>query len=127
LDYPKPPPSWQPDRKELYAEKLGKLHPELAKLYRSVWQSFYGGAENAERAAMLSMRQLYDHLFDILAPNDQVLNSPYFTPKEGKKPNQIYRIERIKYAANVGLKDRELGQALEAQGDYILQVYAGIR
>jgi len=123
LDYPKPPSSWQPDRKEVYTGKLEKLDPELAKLYRSVWQSFYGGAENAERAAMLSMRQLYDHLFDTLAPNDQVLNSPYFTPKEGKKPNQIYRKERIKYAANERVKDKELAQALEAQGDYILQVY----
>ncbi len=124
--YPTPPPSWQPDRQELYAYKLENIDSELAKLYRSVWQLFYGGTENAERAALLSMRQLYDHFFEKIAPDEQVRSSPYFTLKEGENPNQIYRKERIRYAANEKVKNEEISRILETQADSIVEIYNGL-
>jgi hypothetical protein len=126
LEYPTPPPSWQPDRQELYAYKLENIDSELAKLYRSVWQLFYGGTENAERAALLSMRQLYDHFFEKIAPDEQVRSSPYFTLKEGENPNQIYRKERIRYAANEKVKNEEISRILETQADSIVEIYNGL-
>lgn len=120
---PEPPITWLPERNEQYASRLEKLDPELGRLARSVWQSFYGGAENAERSALLSMRQLYDHLFEILAPDHEVRKSKYLKEKDGDKANQIHRIERITYAANIKVSDRELGEALVAQSGHLLKLY----
>jgi len=81
LNYPKLPPSWAPDRRASYGTKLGKIDPELMKLFRAIWQSFYGSSDNPERIALGCMRQLYDHFFEILAPDCEVRNSPYFAVK----------------------------------------------
>lgn len=124
LSYPKPPPSWEPNRRESYAAKLDKIDPELGKLFRSVWQSFYGGTDNSERTALFCMRQLYDHFFEILAPDCKVINSPFFSVKDGEKPKQVYRRERIRYAANVQISIKALGETLETQVDHVLSLYA---
>lgn len=123
LKSPDPPSGWSPKRSDQYVLRLEKLDPELGKLMRSVSQLYYGGAENAERAALLSMRQLYDHFFEIVAPDDDVRLSTYFAQKQGEKANQIHRKERIRYAVNERVPDKVLGQALEAQAEYILELY----
>ena len=123
LKSPEPPSGWTYNRIEQYSARLERLNPELGRLYRAVWQSFYGGAENAERAALLSMRQLYDHFFEIISPDSEVRASKYFARKNGDKPEQIYRKERIKYAANERVVDRQLGETLESQADYLLDLY----
>lgn len=122
-DYPRPPSFWAPDREELYASKLDKLDPELGKLYRSVWESFYGGSSEQERAALHSMRQLFDHFFHILAPDNEVRNSSYFTEKEGEDPYKIHRHERVKYAGNERIQDKEAGKLLAAQADHMTRLY----
>jgi hypothetical protein len=123
FDIPKPPISWTSDRIELYAARLEKLEPELGRLSRSVWQSYYGGAENAERAALLSMRQLYDHLFQILAPDDEIRGTKYFKEKDGDKKYQIHRIERINYVANTKISDSKLAETLIEQASHLLKLY----
>lgn len=120
---PGPPPTWSPDRMNQYAARLAKLDQELGSLSRSVWQAFYGGAENAERASLLSMRQLYDHLFSVLAPDEEVRKSPWFSAKDGEKRNQIQRRERLLFAANRRVKNPKLGAMLESEAEYVLEVY----
>ncbi len=117
------PPTWTSERTRIHAKRFESLDPELGSLYRSVWESFYAAIDQRERKALFSMRQLYDHLFDILAPDDEVRNSPYFREKTGKNPNQVHRSERIKYAANVRVVDKEVAAFLEAQDATMLALY----
>lgn len=117
---PDPPPTWPTNRTQAYADRLSKLDPELGSLLRSAWQSFYGGAENAERAAMLSMRQLYDHFFALLAPDAEVRCSGFFRSKSGDNPDQVHRKERLHFAAASQVKDEGLAEVLQAEADQIL-------
>ena len=119
----KAPLVWNFERIELYAERLNTINPVLGKLLKSVWESYYSGVGDHLRSAMLSMRQLYDHFFSIIAPDSEVRGSECFEPKKEKPHNRVYRIERIRYAARAKIKDRELGETLEAQAQYLLDLY----
>lgn len=120
---PEPPPLWTKDRVEKYAERVEKIDAELGKIMRSVWQTFYGGTENAERSAMGLMRQLYDHFFSALAPEEQVRQSAFFAEKEGDDPKRVDRREKILYAANVHVVNLELRELLETQSSYVIEQY----
>jgi hypothetical protein len=123
IGLPQPPPWWQPDRITQYSRRLEKIDPEIGRLMRSVWESFYGTKENPERTALFAMRQLHDHLFAKLAPDDEVRKSNFFSEKKGPKPNEVRRKERIKYAANRKIPDKEWGATLEANADSLLATY----
>ena len=120
---PDPPPHWTKDRIEQYARKLGALNAELGNLARSVWQSFYGGSDSAERTSVFLMRQLYDHMFSLLASDEEVRNSAFFKHKKGNKPQQVHRRERLQYAAFTRVPDRLLGEALFREADQVLDLY----
>ena len=119
----KEPPSWDLERIEKYADRLDHIDPILGKLLRSVWDSFYGGVGEYLRSSLLSMRQLYDHFFEIIAPDEEVRNSEFFSLKEGKQCNKVYRIEKMRYAARTKVRDKELGSVLETQAEYLLKLY----
>ena len=119
---PDPPPHRSPNRTQSYADRLAQLDPELGKLMRSAWQSFYGGAEKAERAALLSMRQLYDQFFGLLAPDAVVRNTPFFHSKSGDNPQQVHRMERLNYVAASRVKDPSLAEVLQAEADQMLKL-----
>jgi len=119
----KEPILWNFERIELYAERLNSLNPILGNYLNSVWESYYSGVGDHLRSAMLSMRQLYDHFFSIIAPDREVRDSDCYSPKEEKPYNRVYRIERIRYAARTKIKNRELGEALEEQAKYLLNLY----
>jgi hypothetical protein len=53
---PNPPSFWPQDKNEKYAARLEKLDHELARVYKSVWTSFFGNKENPERTALYQMR-----------------------------------------------------------------------
>ena len=120
---PQPPPHWSSGRRAQYAARLEMRDPELGRLARSVWQSFYGGADNAERSSLLSMRQLYDHLFSLLAPDEKVRDTAFFSPKVGTHPDQVHRRERLHYAAATHIIDPALRGTLLSQVEHILQLY----
>jgi hypothetical protein len=120
---PKPPSFWTPDRNEKYATRLDKLDPELGKVYRSIWNSFFGGKDNPERTALYQMCQAYDHFFDILSPDEDVRKSPFFTKKSDNNPDRVHRKERLHYAANKKIKDESLRELLLEQDDYIIELY----
>jgi hypothetical protein len=81
-------------RHDIYAKKFDKLDAELGKTYLSVWETFYG-AKDSERAAMFVMRQAFDHLLRVLAPEEDVRNSQFFKRKEGSNPKGVHRNEKI--------------------------------
>jgi hypothetical protein len=118
------PPPFEPPGAELtYAGHLDKLDPELGRVYRSVWETLRGTTFNPERIALEQMRQAFDHFFDRLAPDDEVRSSPHFSRKEGADPNKIHRRERILYAADRHIRDRQKANLLSSQAGTILGTY----
>jgi hypothetical protein len=117
------PPDWS-RKASAYADKLELLDPEIARIYRSVSEIFYGTYENPDRAAMFQLRQAYDHFFAKLAPDDEVRSSEYFrTKKEPGKENSVHRIERIKYAAYTRVKNKDVANLLISSADSLLATY----
>jgi hypothetical protein len=68
------------------------------------------------------MRQLYDHFFSLVAPDDAVRKSPVFHVKSGDKPMQVQRRERLEYAASL-VRDKRLSELLLAEVNEVLDVY----
>jgi len=112
------------DKEAAYIEKLTAIDPEIADVYKSVNEIFYGTKENPERASMFQMRQAVDHFFEKLAPDDKVRSSEFFTEKkEPGKENSIYRVERISYAAHTLVKDKDTANLLVANSRGLLENY----
>ena len=111
-------------RNKKYSAKLSKLNQELGRIYGSVWETFYGTAEAPEKNALYAMRQTFDQFFRAIASDEEVRTSEYFISKGNQKDkNQVYRIERLKYAANTKVKDKKLAALLESQAEQALKVY----
>jgi hypothetical protein len=122
LDY-KPNP-FALKNKESTADRFAKLDPSLGATYRQLEETLYATRSDNERAALLVIRQIFDHLFDILAPDKKVRTSKYWTSKEGDRPDQIYRIERIKYAAFTHIADPLRAKSLAATSKQMNELYA---
>ncbi len=123
LRLPEPPPTWNPRETATYAHRLSALDPELGRLLLAVWDSYYGLKNDNGRAALVLMRQLLDHFFGKLAPDDEVRKSPYFSSQGKKRPDEVHRRERIKYAARSHVSDAGLADALVAETDSMLSAY----
>ena len=85
--------------------KLSSFDKSLADVYRGAWNVFYTQRPDPKRAALFQMRQVFDHLFDRLAPDDEVRQSPHWTKKPGDRANAIDREERIRFAAHRCITD----------------------
>jgi hypothetical protein len=105
------------------AMRLEKIDVDLAKTYKGVWDALTGIHSDRDRTALYQMRQTYDHFFSILAPDNEVRKSSFWTIKEGDKPMQITRRERITYAANRHVDDETIRDLLVVNADTILSVY----
>lgn len=123
IPLPKPFPAWKPEKNEEYSKRLAKLDPELGRLYLSIWDEFYGGTGSAERAALVSMRQLVDHLFDKLAPDELVRKSKFYQTNSHVNNHQVFRRERLTYAIHTHVKDIRLRDLLIAETETMLQCY----
>ena len=84
---------------QTYTDRFAKIDPALGSTYNQIWESLYATRSDPERAALFLIRQAFDHLFDRLAPDADVRASEHWRSKEGDKPEQIYKLERIEYAA----------------------------
>jgi hypothetical protein len=122
---PLKPFSSPPHRKsrEYYSAKLKDLNPTLANLYDEVWQIYLGTTSEPHRAALFMMRTLFDNFFAWLGPDEQVRKSKYWHSKEGDKPNQIWRIERLAFALEKNIKNSNRRTMLEAQSKQISVLY----
>jgi hypothetical protein len=117
-----PPP---PNRKsrDYYSSKLFELDPTLANSYQQVWQTYLGTSSEPHRASLFMMRTLFDNFFAKLAPDDEVRSSRFWHRKEGDKPNQIWRSERIVYALEKNIKDDNRRVILDAETKQIVALY----
>lgn len=85
---------------ELYAAKLTALDPALGGTYRAAWSNNYNQRHDEGRAALFGMRQVYDHFFQLLAPDAAVRSSIFWRPKEEPHPDAVHRPERLTFAAH---------------------------
>jgi hypothetical protein len=69
------------------------------------------------------MRQALDHFFAILASDGDVRKSKYWSCKPGDKPAQVWRLERIRYAAFTHIKDQTRAETLAASAKQVQHVY----
>jgi len=123
IDLPDLPLPLPRNTDETYVSKLKKLDPALAASYEQIWETIYGTSSDKFRAALYMMRQVYDHFFATLAPDEEVRESEFWRPKETDKPNQIYRSERVRYAAAKHLKDIHIADTLAAASRHTVELH----
>ena len=107
------PPSklriWTEARVTHYSERLDKIRAGLGTLSLGAWEQYHSGAADRLRGALGSMRELMTQFFAALAPDEEVRASDIFKVKQGDKPQQVYRRERIMLAGrkinNAALRD----------------------
>ncbi len=123
-DFDLPPYAFPPlTHHEDYAERLSKLDPALGKTYQEIWEVLYGTRADPERGALYLIRQSFDHLFDLLAPDDEVRKSNFWRHKSGGKKSQVTREERILYAANKHIKNSARAKTLSESAKHMGDVY----
>jgi len=110
------------DREE-FAVQFDAIDPSLGETYRGSWESFHSGRADPLRGALFLMRQTYDHLFHVLAPDDEVRLSEYWQEKSGSDPKKVHRTERIQYAAFTHIKDESLARTFESAANQMTNIY----
>jgi hypothetical protein len=120
-----PAPPTLPPRDEArdVDEALRRLDPALLSTYQGVREALYGTRADPERAALYEVRQVFDHFFSILAPEDRVRDSKYWQPKEVEKPDLVTRDERLRYAANTHARTPILARTLIGSSRHMLSVH----
>lgn len=112
-----------PDRHQHYQDRFSKFDQPLGNTYQGIWEVLYGTRTNPEKGALYLIRDSYDQLFRILAPDDEVRDSPFWKPKDNEKHNQIYRHERLEYAANTHIKNEVKRKSILESSKHMLSVY----
>jgi hypothetical protein len=115
-----------PNQHEIYAKRFMAFDESLGKTYQEIWEVLYGTRADPERAALYLIRQSFDHLFGKLAPDDEVRKSPFWTLKDGKEPEQVWREERVQYAASTHIKDKARSETISASSRHMLNVYQAL-
>ncbi|HEY4302281.1 MAG TPA: hypothetical protein VGM73_15520 [Candidatus Didemnitutus sp.] len=103
------------------SDRLGVLDQTLKQVCQGVWEALYGAPSDPGRAALFAMRQAYDQLFTVLAPDDRVRASSYWKRISADKPLLVTRNQRIDYALAMHVSDKfdalELSAATKATLD----------
>lgn len=120
---PNPPKFLEPSAKESYADRFSKLDAAVGDTYCEICEALYGTRSDPERAALFLIRQAFDQLFAKLAPDVEVRASEFWQPKKGGNPEQVWREERIKYAAHRHVKDKARARTLVESSNQMLQTY----
>lgn len=113
----------RPGRDEEYGVKFDDLDPELGKLYRQVLQIRSRTTSHPAKSVLSDVRQAYDHLMRILAPDDDVRAEPDWVANDPNKPNQVTRPQRLDYALQKNIDDEGRRNTLEASTSHALTVH----
>ena len=108
---------------QAYSERFVKLDSALGGTYREIWEVLYGTRADPVRPCLFLIRQAFDHLFGRLAPDTEVRSSKHWLPKSGEKPDQVYREERIEYAAFTHIKDPRQARTHAEQAKQMSETY----
>jgi len=117
-------PSFLEADKNKVSSILYNLDPSLAKTYNEIEQVYYGTNADNTRSALNSMRQTFDHFFEILAPDDNVRQSKFWKPKNGENdPKMVTRRERINYAINTNIRNSYKARLMKKDVQLIIDSY----
>lgn len=117
------PYEYSPKSSEI-KDALTNIDPNLFDTYREIEQILYNTKADNVKMALVATRQAFDHFFERLAPDDEVRASKYWKPKlEEGKENQIYRIERVRYAIATHVEDTFRASTLLASSQNIIATY----
>jgi hypothetical protein len=114
------------EQSSAYEDRFSRFDPSLGKTYKEIREVLWGTRADPERAALWEGRQVLDHLFGKLAPDDEVTRSEYWKPKVGDRPNLVTREERIQFAAARYVRDETKARILVASSKNILDVYEAL-
>lgn len=91
-----------------YVAKLTALDPSLGETYRAAWANQYNQQYDPGRTALAQMRQTFDHLFGLLAPDPAVKASPFWNAnnKPPHRAENVDREERQTFAADKWISDK---------------------
>ena len=119
-------PAPEPSDGQSLANRLSRLDPALGRVCEQIWQDLYGTTADPERGALFMLRQTWDHLFDTIAPDDEVRKSSRWTPKPSPKPELVTREERIMYALDHHVVDPTTRGLLVASSKQMTDLYQGL-
>lgn len=105
---------------------MREIKPSLADTYEEIWQTYFGTNADPHRAALFLIRTLFDNFFALIAPDDEVRASTHWKQKDGDKPNQIWRPERIAYALEKNIQDEDRRKFLEKESVHITTLYKAV-
>jgi hypothetical protein len=108
------PPLTRPD----LPERLCRLDATLGDVCRQIRQTLYGTRADPTRSAMYLTRQVFDHLFNKLAPDDDVREHLGQLPGE-----QVTRKQRVHYAIDKHVGDSGRKATLHASVDEFVAWY----
>jgi len=60
-----------------YAAKMSRLDPALGATYQAVNEVVYGTTHDPARGGLFLLREAFNQLFSIIAPDDEVRNSAF--------------------------------------------------
>jgi hypothetical protein len=104
-------------------ERFAKVDPALGEVYAQVGEALYSTSAEPERSAMFQMRQTFDHFFQILAPDNEIKSSEFWKLKKGSNPNQIFREERVQFAAHKHVIEPLVRDSLLSKTNLLLDAY----
>lgn len=113
-------------RHKEYEERLRTMDATLASTYGELIEVIHATVKDPTRSAMFLARQLFDHFFDIVAPDPEVRSSKFWRPKaidESKDSNAVWKNEKLNFAAFYRVKDQYRRQTLEAMSRQMIDLY----
>lgn len=114
---------WPRNWVEDLAARLSEHAPDLGSLAISAWEQYHAGTAEGARASLSATRELFNKFFRAIAPDDEVRESEFFSPKEGANPDKVHRSERLRYAAHRYVNDSTLRAVLIGREREILKTY----
>lgn len=113
----------KPEKDEEYASKFDSFDAELGRLYRQILQVRRRTSSHPEKSILSDVRQAYDHLIRILAPDDEVRTQPDWSPIDPSKPRMVTRSQRLEYAVNKHIHDEIHRATILSSTKHIIAVH----
>lgn len=113
-------------KRDKTSKYLQRMDPGLAESYDEIWEVLYGTRSDPERGSLFLIRQVFDHLFSILAPDKEVRESNFWQPKKEPNQNQVTRKEKLDYAAHKHIKNTFMSQRLLNASKHMIDVYEAL-
>lgn len=108
---------------EEYARRLGSIDPSLGETFGGIKNTYFSGSSDSVRQALFESRQTFDHLFSVLAPDQEVMQQIWWCPEDPAKPNGVTRMQRMRFAAEKHVLDAGARDSLIKGAGHAIEVY----